>query len=312
MDPLLDVAIRHQIYLEGLKGGRNAEFIKTLVELDRTIKHQLQFVEFASLGDMSRTAIYGLVASLKKAARTIFDVWLNSLIRWLEDYISVDVDFWKFAYNIVQRDAKFEEADPSKIYGAAIKLPMAANGVLALSFLSGFATLAAEKIAQQTLAAYSNSESPAELQSRLVGSKDASFKDGLLQQLNRQGSAVTNTVIQHLAAQGNAGVASLVWPEYLWVSVLDSRTTQICIGRDGNVYKYGKGPLPPAHINCRSSVVPATGTKPFDMPTFNMWANAQPDAFLQDAFDGKVGASYEGSKPLTLNQFKAKRALILT
>ncbi len=43
---------------------------------------------------------------------------------------------------------------------------------------------------------------------------------------------------------------------YVWQSVIDSHTTDICIGLNGNVYEVGKGPLPPATYNCRSSIVP--------------------------------------------------------
>lgn len=41
-----------------------------------------------------------------------------------------------------------------------------------------------------------------------------------------------------------------------WVSTLDDRTTDICIGYDGNVYPVDDGPRPPVHFNCRSTIVP--------------------------------------------------------
>lgn len=41
-----------------------------------------------------------------------------------------------------------------------------------------------------------------------------------------------------------------------WVSTLDSRTTPVCISRDGKIYPVDSGPRPPAHINCRSSTAP--------------------------------------------------------
>ena len=42
-----------------------------------------------------------------------------------------------------------------------------------------------------------------------------------------------------------------------WVATLDSKTTLICAGRDGNIYPIDKGPYPPAHWNCRSLRIPA-------------------------------------------------------
>ena len=41
-----------------------------------------------------------------------------------------------------------------------------------------------------------------------------------------------------------------------WVSTLDSRTTVICAGLDGRVFKPGQGIRPPAHFACRSTTVP--------------------------------------------------------
>ena len=42
----------------------------------------------------------------------------------------------------------------------------------------------------------------------------------------------------------------------LWVSVLDARTSDICINLDGSIFAIDEGPRPPAHFNCRSIVVP--------------------------------------------------------
>jgi hypothetical protein len=42
---------------------------------------------------------------------------------------------------------------------------------------------------------------------------------------------------------------------YRWVSILDSQTSQVCRSLDGQTFSFGKGPLPPAHPNCRSNIV---------------------------------------------------------
>jgi len=41
-----------------------------------------------------------------------------------------------------------------------------------------------------------------------------------------------------------------------WVSTLDSRTSEICRGLDGQVFPIDSGPRPPAHFNCRSTTTP--------------------------------------------------------
>jgi SPP1 gp7 family putative phage head morphogenesis protein len=177
--------------------------------------------------------------------------------------------------------------------------------------MQGFASQATAKLLQQVNIGYADNLKPSDVTKAIIGTKDAGYKDGLLGQLQRQGDAVTNTVIQHVASQTNSAVAKKGFEQYLWVSVLDSRTTQICTDRNGNVYVYGQGPTPPAHINCRSSTIPFDGTGPVTMPTFTVWVNGQSQEFRNDAFDGPVTASYEGSSPIDLEQFKSKRGFIL-
>jgi len=42
--------------------------------------------------------------------------------------------------------------------------------------------------------------------------------------------------------------------KYRWVSTLSERTSDICRNLNGRIFEFGKGPLPPAHINCRSTI----------------------------------------------------------
>ena len=44
--------------------------------------------------------------------------------------------------------------------------------------------------------------------------------------------------------------------KYKYVATLDSRTSAICRALGGRVFEYGKGPKPPQHFGCRSTIVP--------------------------------------------------------
>ncbi len=75
----------------------------------------------------------------------------------------------------------------------------------------------------------------------------------------RDATAIVRTVTNHVSSQArdltareNAGVLDGL----KWVATLDSRTTLICAGRDGNVYPVDSGPRPPAHWQCRSTMAP--------------------------------------------------------
>ena len=43
--------------------------------------------------------------------------------------------------------------------------------------------------------------------------------------------------------------------KYQWVATLDTRTSAICAALDDRIFEYGKGPMPPQHFNCRSTIV---------------------------------------------------------
>ena len=62
---------------------------------------------------------------------------------------------------------------------------------------------------------------------------------------------VSNTAINSVF-KANADMID----RYKYVATLDSRTSAICGRLDGQVFEMGKGPQPPQHFNCRSTIVP--------------------------------------------------------
>ena len=68
-----------------------------------------------------------------------------------------------------------------------------------------------------------------------------------------------------------------------WRSVLDNRTTRICAARDGNIYKVGEGPRPPAHFGCRSVTRPILdGEDDVERETYPTWFARQDAATQKD------------------------------
>jgi len=51
---------------------------------------------------------------------------------------------------------------------------------------------------------------------------------------------------------------SKVVAAYQYSAILDGRTTEICRGLHGKIFKSGNQPIPPLHFNCRSVVLPIT------------------------------------------------------
>lgn len=91
------------------------------------------------------------------------------------------------------------------------------------------------------------------------GTKASNFTDGVMA-INRRGAeAMVRTAVSHTVTvareQTYADNSDLV-KGVRWTSTLDSRTSDVCMARDGKVFPVNKGPRPPAHIRCRSTTVP--------------------------------------------------------
>ena len=86
---------------------------------------------------------------------------------------------------------------------------------------------------------------------------------------------------------------------YLWESVIDSHTTDICRSLNGNTYDVGAGPLPPAMYNCRSSIVPLAKSDR---------TNPEPDMMVSEALKDESIDSLKAT--LTDAQFKRIQKLL--
>lgn len=91
------------------------------------------------------------------------------------------------------------------------------------------------------------------------GTRAQGFKDGILQVNRRAAEATVRTAVAHTnnAARDALYKRNTSLIEGLeWSATLDGRTSAVCRGRDGKVFPVDKGPRPPAHPNCRSSMAP--------------------------------------------------------
>ncbi|QJD54389.1 hypothetical protein P9A28_gp03 [Sphingomonas phage Eidolon] len=304
MADLFDVLVRHQVYLEGLKRGRNADFPKVLGQLDKVLRANLAHITYENLGDANKRELNKLLVDLRKAMRSIFDPWLNELVAWLERYMQVEVGAFARYFET--------EADPAPIFAATKTEPMGANGLFWLPFLRGSASYAMLRIERLVTSGYANRLTKDEVARSLLGTKNNRYKDGISRLLDNASSAAVNTVMQHMSAQAAMTTAKKVFGKYEWVSVIDDGTTNICLGRDGKIYVFGRGPVPPAHVGCRSIIVPDYGRATTPELRFSMWASSQPAAFVNDAFDAAPSSRYEGSRAISLEQYQGKRSLILS
>lgn len=190
-----------------------------------------------------------------------------------------------------------------RMWGIVTGTPIPSNGMFLLPFIRLFAMIAQANIEHAIRKAWTNKLTVEETLASIVGTGE--IVQGTPTELSKikvHSTAVINTTVAHPAAIVLAGVTSALFTHYMWVSVMDSRTTDICRSRNHNVYRYGQGPLPPAHMNCRSSIAPLWTKSDLVQQSLAGWVARQPASLgiALDA-DGKLKV-----KPLTNSEFGDK------
>jgi SPP1 gp7 family putative phage head morphogenesis protein len=111
---------------------------------------------------------------------------------------------------------------------------------------------------------------------------------GLFSLHARQAGTLVRTGVNHVSTVARMTTIEQntnLFDGYEWVSTLDSRTSLICMSRDGIVYSFRpESPIPPAHFNCRSTVVPKVKDK------FNL---------LKDVGGDRPSIGYDGAKSVS-------------
>lgn len=73
---------------------------------------------------------------------------------------------------------------------------------------------------------------------------------------------VTSSITSHADAALFSSQGSEITQQYVFRATLDQRTSPICIGNDGRVFRYDEAfaPIPPLHMLCRSTIIPLLNT----------------------------------------------------
>lgn len=356
---LFDITTRLALFVEALKLGQMQEFTAVLAAVDEELRKLFSKIEYKTLDGLTKAELNHLLLALRKAQTRIYTVYTDRLIRALQDFMQQRLEVSAIAYASAKHnfDSKDEpltfdtegafdyiknesEALPfAPLFGLAVILPsgkpslwstiknapIPANGLNLLPFIQSFSRAAQASVENTIRKAYANKATVAETLAELNGKRTAQGNSTQFAKLQLQASAIIETSFSHVDQIVAQALLSALFSHYKWVSIMDGHTTTVCRERDNKVFRYGEGPVPPAHYRCRSVTVPlASILDDFDPPTLYAWLKAQPDAvqveFLGDEAAallnaGKLSAKDFANvfvvKPLKLNQFKSKLGLIL-
>lgn len=255
---LTNSAVRHQVMLERLKTAEVADYNKILAILLEQVTSTLARLD-TPVQRLTRAKLNGMLRELRAAQKAALEKSTTKLIKRLQKIAAYEADFEANSINAqTPRGVTIGAATGEAAWAAATTIPLSATGDLLEPFIKDMTAREVAQINKVILRGYSEGWTNDEITRILRGTKKLGYKDGLLPQMGKHNGSLVRTAVQHTS---NAA-REATWLEnedlidsYRWVSTLDSRTTSQCRSLDGKVFKIGKGPRPPIHMNCRSTTV---------------------------------------------------------
>lgn len=320
---LFDSAVYQQTLLERLKSGEVSQFQYWLKQIDKGIREKLSKQE---LTEFSRSRLEKQLAAVDAMLKANFDGHYDELAGHLIDTAEITAEYEAAALAGAVGSESFEAVVPATaqinatVFAAPLSVRGPDGGKLLDTFLNDWSTAERKAIVGAIRQGVFEGQTNAEIIRNIRGTKANNFKDGILNATNRHAGAIVRTAVQHVASVARKETLTENGVEkYKWDSTLDSRTSDVCKGLDGEVFEMGKGPLPPAHINCRSSYTPelpeelqflsegaTRASKDGYVPantTYYEWLKGQPEQVQIDAL-GKTKAAIFRSDAVSPEEFK--------
>jgi hypothetical protein len=292
-----DAVQRNQVLLESVKRKQNEDDTNWLLPLILAA-----FVDTVNgfgetdLGSVSTTKLNKGIRSIQGEISELREAFKERYFDFAE---SVSIDQYKAFKSF--NDGTTEEEDDSSLIPILFMEKPTFSGDTSTALLAAWFSGVSLSVSRILKKAKNESIPTQEVIKTFRGTRPNAYKDGLLGgKLKRGLTSTLNTITQHAAVVG--ALQAITSDRYRWVSVLDSRTSVICRSLSNRVFQKGKGPLPPAHANCRSTIAPYTGGS-IEEPDYYTWLSRQPNSF-QDIVLGKKRAELFRSKDMTVSRFK--------
>lgn len=344
---MLDKFTRHQIFLQRFATGEANKFDPFLRDADKVIRDVL-----SAQGDVipTRKALAGVIRDITEGVgrNGAYGEYVAQLETDLSELAEVET---AFTVRTMQTGVEVVVASPelAGVIRAAYTVPMGLGGTLPPllnGFINQLTTQEVTRINNVIRTGFSEGQTVAEMTRIIRGTRANRFNDGILATTQRNAYAIARTSVNHMATQARNEVYAEnddILDGVEWSSTLDNKTSNICRFYDGKIFPTDSGPRPPAHVSCRSAILPAVkkelsifagneerisvgadGPKVVTASKYHTWLKTQPAAFQGDVLgiqkaklfrDGGLSpdkfrklTSDNFGKPLTLSEIKAKDA----
>lgn len=256
---LIEATIRHQVMLEQLKTGEVEKIAKYLREIDKLLRDRLTRDDLTGWG---RDRLEKMLSEVDGQILAIYSRYSRQLNADLVDIAEYEAAFESRSLNALMTD--FAVAVPTlpalraAIKARPLQVSGAGGGKLLDSFIEDWTSTERSRVINAVRLGFTQGLTNFQIIQSLRGTKAANYSDGILAISSRNADAIVRTAVQHVSNVARFETWSAnsdVVTGYRWVSTLDSKTSTTCRSLDSREFKMGHGPMPPAHIRCRSTTV---------------------------------------------------------
>lgn len=296
----LDQTIKHQVDLERFKTSIAKDLRARVDELANEINSILATI------DNTKTSVKRAITEVNKLIDETFDLVERDILEQLRDWLQAEI-----AWISSKEEVPIDEETTNALI--AVILAQAVRGNTLGQWLRGIRNNTKVQVRTKVVSGINDNLNLVQILRSVRGTVSKRFKDGVWNKVSNHLDAITNTSVQSYSNTAKVEI----WKEadvkkYMWLSVLDNRTSHICRARSNKIYIVGEGPIPPAHPRCRSSII--RYQEGMVIPeSYSEWLRKQPREDVEDIL-GKGKANLFLSNKTNLDKFitPAGRELTLT
>lgn len=256
---LIEIATRHQVYLEGLKTGEVNKLSDFLNQMDRDLRRRLSGRDITSY---NRARLERLLKSVQSDISAVMSGVTDAVRQASLDLGSYESGFEQRSLARLGMRVEFVVPAAAAVRSAVLNNPLSVRGLdggmMLKPFLDNLSKRTQERVASVIRLGFAQGQTTPQIIAAVRGTPGMRFSDGALAVVDRNIKSATRTALQHAAVQAREATwkANAVVRRVRIVATLDTKTSDICQGMDGRVFPVDSGPRPPFHHNCRTTVVP--------------------------------------------------------
>lgn len=267
---LQDRAIRHAVYLQGYTNKQVKEtltFLHKQVLPDAIDKLESKLKTIDLTTSVSAQKQRDVIASVSGIISGGLDSAGDALKKEMKEFAISEAEWQAKVLQDATKGLEVSWNMPSKqLLDSVLNIPV--NGAHMFkdelrgqveSWWSGLNKWQVNETAKNLRIGLAEGESMQKLINRVMGTKSAGYKDGVLGKLDNHVKTQVRTYVNHVSNEAREAVLDEntdVIKEVQYIATLDARTSVICASLDEQTFPIGQGPRPPMHFNCRSTTAP--------------------------------------------------------